>query len=469
MADILVPFGTFTQSTSSPTEYYDQLVNNNAIQETVQACLTDITPPTFAGISSLTVQSLGQLRAAWSAGSDATAPVRYQVFIKPLTATGLFSSINLVAITPNLQFDIFTLPNGSVLEGGVQYYVGVRAMDGVGNVETNTVSLSETGGGITASAPTYAANGAFVLNASGNLQGTLWATKNGQSPAVSSLGDGRYQVFNKAGTAVVGLVETGISPDSNGLYQITEVAAASLLTESLEHYMVRVGIVVDGAERFEFVPIVNKQPEYDIDGLFFVDSSQQFDGSFWVSANETVRTTGLGTGSYQVYDQSGSPVVGMSGSGITADANGVYKIAAIASSLGTDYRGYTVKVTLTIDSVQRSELIPVYGKLPSYETKGQFSINASNQLLATFWATVDGVVKAGAGLGVANYTVYDSSGTPVVGLNQSGIAADANGRFQITPVSAALLSDLTHYSVKIGIVVDGVERVSYKGFTLLGN
>jgi hypothetical protein len=469
MADLLVPFGPFVQGTGSPTDYFDQLVSNNQIQSTSQACLVDITPPTFAGIASLTVQSLGQFRASWLAGSDVTMPVRYQVYIKPLTASGLFSSVNLLAITPGLQFDIFTLPDGSVLQGGVTYYVGVRAMDGVGNTETNTNSLSASGAGVSAAVPTYVANGAFVVNAAGNLQGTLWATKDGQLANGSVLGDGRYDVYDKAGTLVAGLSESGISPDGNGMYQITEVAASSLLDESLDHYMVRVGIVVDGAERVEFVPIVNKQPEYDIDGLFYVDESQQFDGSFWVSANEIVKTTGLGTGSYQVYDQTGAPIMGMSGSGIAADVNGVFKITAIASTLGTNYRGYTVKVTVTVDNVQRSELIPVYGRIPTYETHGQFAINASNQFQATLWATVDGIVKTGAALGAANYTVYDAGGIAVAGLTQSGITADANGRFQITPVSAVLLTDLTHYSVKIGIIVDGVERISYKGFTLLGN
>ena len=73
-----------------------------------------------------------------------------------------------------------------------------------------------------------------------------------------------------------------------------------------------------------------------------------------------------------------------------------------------------------------------------------------------------------SGLGSANYTVYDVSGNAVVGLTQSGITADANGRYHITAVSASLLTDLTHYNVKIGIVINGDEKVAYKGFTLLG-
>jgi len=82
---------------------------------------------------------------------------------------------------------------------------------------------------------------------------------------------------------------------------------------------------------------------------------------------------------------------------------------------------------------------------------------------------MDDTGVATTGLGVANYTVYDASGNTVSGLTQSGIIADINGRFAITPTSAALLTDLTHYTVKIGIVHDGTEHVAYKGFTLLGN
>jgi hypothetical protein len=72
-------------------------------------------------------------------------------------------------------------------------------------------------------------------------------------------------------------------------------------------------------------------------------------------------------------------------------------------------------------------------------------------------------------LGTASYTVYDKDGTAVSGLTESGLSADSNGRYKTTAVSATLLTNLTHYTVKIAITVNGIERVSYKGFTLLGN
>jgi len=89
------------------------LVNNNFYQGTSDACIVDLIPPTFAGINFLDVESRGQIRAGWSAATDPTPPIRYEVYIKASTATGLFNTTNIIAVTPNLQFDIFTLPDRS--------------------------------------------------------------------------------------------------------------------------------------------------------------------------------------------------------------------------------------------------------------------------------------------------------------------------------------------------------------------
>ena len=157
----------------------------------------------------------------------------------------------------------------------------------------------------------------------------------------------------------------------------------------------------------------------------------------------------------------------MSGSGISADGNGLFKISALSSLLAEDCPAFSVKVSVTVDGVLRSQIIGQRLTLPEYRPKAQFSINASNQLQATFWLAYGDNIEI-SGLGTASYTVYDVNGNPVSGLTQSGITPDVNGTFHITPVSAALLTDLTHYSVKVSILAHGVERVAYKGFTLLG-
>lgn len=447
------------------------LVNNNFYQGTASACIIDVTPPTFAGIATLVVESRGQIRATWAAASDPTPPIRYEVYIQATTATGLFNVANIIAITDKLQYDTFTMPDGSFLVNGTTYFVGVRAIDGVSNRNTNTVSLSVISTGVSVAADVYLAEGAFAINSSHQLQGTLWVLKNSVLAKTGNavMGTASYQVYDKNGSPISGMTESGITADSNGQYKITPVASS--LSSTLDHYMVKLSITVDGQVREGYVALIEPVPEYEIHGSFALNSSNQLTATFWASADEEAITNiaRLGTASYQVYDRDGNIVVGMSQTGITPDSNGLFKISPVASSLSLDLNYYSVKVTMTVDGVARTNFLPIQGKVPEYESKGQFSINALNQFQATLWATRDGIVAAGAGVGVANYTVYDYTGTPVSGLTQSGITADGNGRFQITPVSAVLLTDLTHYSVKIGIIIDGVERISFRGFTLLGN
>lgn len=443
------------------------LIENNFYQGTSQACIIDLTPPTFAGINFLDVESRGQIRAGWSAATDATPPIRYEVYIKASTATGLFNTTNIIAVTPNLQYDIFTLPDGSFLVNGTTYYVGVRAIDGVNNRDSNTVSQSVISTGVLTAIDTYETFAAWSIDNSNQFRITIWANKNdsiAKSPN-GVLGLASYQVFDKAGNAVVGMSGSSIAANSEGLYVAT--AVANLLTESSEHYEIRVTVVIDGEARTNMVPLVEEKAIYKLGGLFFINVEDDFDGTFWVSKDEVIKTTNLGVGSYQVYDHDGNPIVGMSETGIVPDVNGIYKITHIPSLLEEDYPGYSVKMTVLVDGTTRSQMVSHTVEQVEYKAKAQFSINASNQLQATFWLEYDSNVETSS-LGTANYTVYDVNGNAVVGLTQSGITPDVNGRFHITPVSAALLTDLTHYSVKVGIVAHGVERIAYKGFTLLG-
>lgn len=315
----------------------------------------------------------------------------------------------------------------------------------------------------------YSAEGSFAINTSNQLQGTLWGLKNNviANPFNSVLGTASYQIYDKNGTAIVGMSQTGIIADNNGQFVITPVTSS--LSQTLDHYLVKISITIDGNLQESYEKIIEPIPEYEINGAFSLNSLNQLTSTLWVTADEQILTNParLGTAAYQIYDKTGTLVSGMSESGIVADANGQYKITPVASTLGADLTFYLVKVTITVDSVARSEYLSILGKVPSYEARGGFSINGLNQLQGSLWVTADGIVRTSA-LGAANYTVYDSSGIAVVGLTQSGITADGNGRFIITPVLATLLSDLTHYSVKIGIVVDGQERISYRTFTLLG-
>jgi len=99
---------------------------------------------------------------------------------------------------------------------------------------------------------------------------------------------------------------------------------------------------------------------------------------------------------------------------------------------------------------------------PIYEPIGSFAINASNQLIGKLWITKNGQ-KQYSNLGTASYTFYDNAGVPVPGLSQSGIAADANGDYLITAVSAVGILDLSHYTVQVDISADSVLRRGQMG------
>jgi hypothetical protein len=101
---------------------------------------------------------------------------------------------------------------------------------------------------------------------------------------------------------------------------------------------------------------------------------------------------------------------------------------------------------------------------PIYEPRAVFSINASNQLQGTIWIVKNGQLVTSS-LGSASYTVYDKDGA-TVGITESGLTADVNSQYQITPVDATAIQDLTHYVVKITIDLDSANRISYVGITL---
>lgn len=142
-----------------------------ATQKLPESCVVDITPPTFTGIASLVVQLNGSLLATWLAGSDATLPLEYEIYIKEGTATGLFSTANIAYITKNLSLYLFQLASGQLLEAGQTYYVGVRAKDAVGNRDNNLVSLFAVSTGVLTN--TLAEIAQQILAASNKIAGGL--------------------------------------------------------------------------------------------------------------------------------------------------------------------------------------------------------------------------------------------------------------------------------------------------------
>lgn len=447
------------------------LVTNNFYISSSSACIVDLTPPTFAGINFLDVETRGQIRAGWTAATDATNPIRYEIYIQAAIATGLFNTSNIVAMSSHLQYDIFTLPDGSFLENGETYFVGIRAVDAVGNRDSNTVSLSVISTGVLTSIDVYETRGAFTVGPGGDFQGTMWLLKNSELATGGTLGTASYTVYDKTGTAVPGMSQSGIVADVNGQFKITPISSS--LDETLNHYMIKVSITMDSEIREGYVPLVQKIPSYNIKGHTSFNDNSDFIATFWAEDESGMHisdTSRLGLGSYDLLDETGAIIAGVNQTNISPNINGVYVITPVASITIQDLVLTTARFTVEVDNKVRTTYVPIIIQEANQEVKAVFSINALNQLQATFWlSSDDSMIMTGANVGQANYTIYDSSGNAVVGLTQSGISADVNGRFQISPVSATLLTDLTHYTVKVGIVYKGIEHVAYKGFTLLGN
>ncbi|NDD83816.1 hypothetical protein EBZ38_05960 [bacterium] len=352
--------GPIVQGTSFYGPRPNQLVTGGSLQGSAQACVIDLTPPVFSGLSSVTLGTLGQIRAQWSAATDVSNPINYEVYIQANTSFGLFNVVNIAYVTTQLQMNIFADSYGNLLQNAVQYYVGVRAVDAVGNRDANTVSLMQISPGIT------------------------------------------------------GAISASIS------------------------------------------------------GIFNIDDLNQLIASFWVTDSQGVvdAPARLGTAAYVIYDRYGNLVPGMAQSGIAADAEGFFEITPIASVLDLDNNFYAAKVTITVDGVPLVYNLPVVHSAVGhqYEPRAVFSINASNQLQGTLWITKDSELYVDA-IGVASYTIYDKDGNSI-GITESGLSPDLNGYYEITPVNAAAILDLTHYVVKITILAAGENRVGTVGITL---
>lgn len=445
------------------------LVNNNFYQGTSSACIVELNPPIFSGIANVDVESRGQIRAGWSAATDATAPIRYEIYVKASTNVGLFATANIIALTDKLQFDIFNLPDGSFLQNGTTYFVGVRAIDGVSNRDSNTVSLSVISTGVLTSIDVYETKASFTNISNNQFKVVAWANKN-ESLAISPsavMGTATFNVYDSSGNIVAGFSGTQTTPSAQGMYVFSPISGT---LDAAQAYQLRTSIFVDGEARVNFTQIPKQEETYVVDGVVSLDNTNNIIGSFWIENNGQVLTSGLGTASYQVYLANGTLVPGLTQSGITADLNGFFTITPFALPGTFDVtESYIARITLQADGQTKVKNLVIEDEPVVYEPRAVFSINASNQLEATFWCTRNNELVTPSLLGTASYVVYDKLGTAVVGVTQTGITSDSNGKFHTAPVSAALLTDLTHYTAIINISVAGKIRTSAKGFTLLGN
>lgn len=447
----------------------DIFVNNNFYMSTSSACIVDLIPPVFSGINFLDVESRGQIVAGWPTATDSTPPIRYEVYIQASTSVGLFNTANIIASTDKLQYSIFTMPDGSFLVNGTTYYVGVRAVDAVNNRDSNTVSLNVISTGISIAADMFSVEGASSVDDNNDFRLSVWANKNGvlaNSPG-DVMGAASYQVYDNLGSPVVGMSGALGSPNAQGLYIFSSVP--SLLVQEPEHYTIQLSVSVDGEARLGYIKIQEKLQQYSIKGVTYRDNSNVVNGSFWASSNESVLSgSRVGTASFQLYRADGTVVSGATQSGIVADGSGVFTITPFAITSEDPRAAFMMLVTLDVDGVERTDFINLEQFVDDFVPKAQFSINALNQFQGSLWGTKSGIAVPQSELGTASYIVYDKDGTAVPGLTETGLTADANGLFKLTPVSAALLTDLTHYTVKVTMDISGINRVAFKGFSLLG-
>ena len=299
-------------------------------------------------------------------------------------------------------------------------------------------------------APTFAGIASLTIGAIGQLTAS-WLTASDPSTPI------RYEVYVKAGNSTnlfnlsnITLVTTQLQtdifslPNSDYIQPNTYYVGvrATDFYGNRDSNVVILSITTTGIRGVDYANIM---------GSFIVDISNNLVASFWATDTSVATPPRLGTASYVIYDKTGALVPGMSQSGIVADASGFFKITPVASTLDFNNNFYVAKVSTSIGGTSVVQNVPVnyYTSCHSYEPRGGFSINASNQLQGSLWMTSNGE-HVTSGLGTASYTIYDKDSVSV-GITQSGITADAQGFFKITPVSASAILDLTHYVVKVTI------------------
>ena len=179
------------------------------------------------------------------------------------TATTVKDYLAQSCITKKL--DVFTLPDGSFLVNGTTYYVGVRAVDALGNRDANTVSLNVISTGVLTAIDTYQSHASWTNVTSNEFKVVAWADKNGNlaiSPG-AVMGSATYQVYDKAGIAVSGFSGTVGSPNSQGLYVFAAISDTLPVDSAHE---LRISITVDGEARVNFIQIPKQDDVYHLDG-----------------------------------------------------------------------------------------------------------------------------------------------------------------------------------------------------------
>jgi fibronectin type 3 domain-containing protein len=155
----------------------------------------DTMPPTFAGAASLTALPPATLRVSWAAATDNASPTSAIVYkVYRGTGAGLedFSAPLGTTVAGATSFDDATPASG------IRYYYVVRAVDGAGNEDTNTVEVTAQ---LDFTPPTFNPTLTFSTPAATTLR-VSWSPA---SDLVSPQSTLRYRVYRgtAAGTATL--------------------------------------------------------------------------------------------------------------------------------------------------------------------------------------------------------------------------------------------------------------------------
>lgn len=118
---------------------FNQLARSPTLQKFNGSCISDLTPPVFAGIASLVNNIDGSLQASWLAATDSHNPISYEIYVQKNSATGLFTLPP--KLSRDLTLEIRKDSLGAALIQNDDIYVGVRARDALGNLDNNVATL----------------------------------------------------------------------------------------------------------------------------------------------------------------------------------------------------------------------------------------------------------------------------------------------------------------------------------------
>jgi hypothetical protein len=117
--------------------------------KTSNASISDLTPPTFSGITAVIPNMNGTIQIEWNPGTTTKPRIRYSCYvgIGILTAAELFTYDNWLFTSPDddTHMKLVTLGDDlTYFTKDLQYTFGVRAVDAYNISDTNTVVITAT-------------------------------------------------------------------------------------------------------------------------------------------------------------------------------------------------------------------------------------------------------------------------------------------------------------------------------------